>query len=363
MFSVSFFGLLTLARRRVGPLYALVCCLRHIQAGEPGACLARGLDDLRRVDEALLHDHEGGVVHVGAAVVGAAADRPALARRKTIVQTSSADLVGAEHNLELVDLEEFLNDVRSIHADVVLLERVAHRVRHDAHRVFVGRGVGPKQVHCRLLHFTVDLAEGDLKWTLNLLNVFDFLNGRADTCVNAEDFVVGAAVVNDAGERHVLKHVIQAVEHTRSVIYVFVEAALTLLTQAQVAVDVAVFVVSSQHEDLLGVLELQSHQKANDLQALATLVDVVAQEQVVKTIDIAVLARGSPNVEETHQVNVVAVDVTKNFDWWLKTTDNSRLLLKDILALTNQLQDLLSLEREVTHGLDVVLAFFGLEQL
>lgn len=152
-------------------------------------------------------------------------------------------------------------------------------------------------------------------------------------------------------------------EHTRSVIYVFVEAALTLLTQAQVAVDVAVFVVSSQHEDLLGVLELQSHQKANDLQALATLVNVVAQEQVVKTIDIAVLARGSPNVEEAHQVNVVAVDVTKNFDWRLKTTDNSRLLLKDILALTNQLQDLLSLEREVTHGLDVVLAFFGLEQL
>jgi hypothetical protein len=105
--------------------------------------------------------------------------------------------------------------------------------------------------------------------------------------MHTENLVVGTFIVDDGSERQILKHVVEFLEDRVGVVDVLTTAAGALLSQSQVAVHVAVLMVASQHEDLLGVLELQRHQQTDYLQTLAAAVNVVTQEQIVEATDVA----------------------------------------------------------------------------
>lgn len=68
---------------------------------------------------------------------------------------------------------------------------------------------------------------------------------------------------------------------------------------------------------MLRVLQLKSHQEANYFETEGSSVDVVAKEDVIEGLDVALFARSLPNIEETHQIDVVAVQVAENFKWRL----------------------------------------------
>lgn len=269
------------------PLYTGVSFswdLAHIEPLSTGAWSAR-FDDLWRDDQSLLHDQDTSIIIVDATVVSARVDCDTLATSKS-VHALLADLISTDHNLQLVVLQELVNDVRTEESHVVLFLRVSRCVWMNTQDVVVACWITPQEFHGHLLGLVINLAKSDLQWSLDLLDVINLLKGGTDTSMHTEDLVVGSFISDDSGHWQILIHVVQFLEDTIGVVDIFTKTASTLLSQTQVLIDVAVLVVSSKQEDLLWILELQSHQQANDFKGLATFVDVVAQEEVIVATDV-----------------------------------------------------------------------------
>lgn len=80
--------------------------------------------------------------------------------------------------------------------------------------------------------------------------------------------------------------------------------ALTFIVKSVDAVDAGALVVSTQHEEILWVLDLVCKQQTYRLQGLFAAVDVVAQEQVVT------LGRKAAILKQSQQVVILTMDVT-----------------------------------------------------
>ena len=98
--------------------------------------------------------------------------------------------------------------------------------------------------------------------------------------------------------------------------------------------------------DLLWELDLKRHQQTDGLERVVAPVDVVAQEQVVVALDVAVVVRNAPQVEEPHEVLILAVNVAEHFDRRVHS-QNHRLLFEHALALLSKCYDVLSTESKV----------------
>lgn len=121
--------------------------------------------------------------------------------------------------------------------------------------------------------------------------------------------------------------------------------------------------IASKQEDLFGVLQLERHQQANHFQRLTAFIHIVAQEQVVVSIHVSAVLWGFPDVKETHQVNVVAVQISEDLQGGLQGFNYNWLGLQDVEAFWNQLQDLFPFKTKASKRLDYFLAFFRLHEL
>jgi hypothetical protein len=110
--------------------------------------------------------------------------------------------------------------------------------------------------------------------------------------------------------------------------------------------------VSSKHVDLFWELNLESHEETDGLKRVVTAVDVVSEEDVVTALDVALLRRNSPKIEEAHKILVLAMDVTENLDGRVNAKYH-RLLLKDLLTLIGERDDVLSAEGEVARAIEL----------
>lgn len=119
--------------------------------------------------------------------------------------------------------------------------------------------------------------------------------------------------------------------------------------------------IASQQDDLLRILELQGHEKTNDFQTVLTLVDVIAKEEIVEGVDVSVdrIVGSFPNVEKSHQVYVLSVNVTEYFDRWSNFFDDYWLSCKNVGALVGKLNNMLFLAGELRAGFQL-LTFFRL---
>ena len=79
---------------------------------------------------------------------------------------------------------------------------------------------------------------------------------------------------------------------------------------------------------------------------MRTSIDIVTEEEVIVTLNIAIIVGDAPPIEEPHQVLVLPVDVTKDFDWRVDSQYHW-LLLEHAHALFSERQDVLSSEGEV----------------
>lgn len=88
----------------------------------------------------------------------------------------------------------------------------------------------------------------------------------------------------------------------------------TLVSEAEVYVDLAVLVVSANQMDLLGVNALESQQQADSLEGMTASVDEIPQENVVEVLNVlllAVLVGGAVKGKERHKVSELPVNVSK----------------------------------------------------
>jgi hypothetical protein len=92
----------------------------------------------------------------------------------------------------------------------------------------------------------------------------------AETSVHAEDLLI-----NDSSDGQTVKAVGEGLPKLDVV------AALALIIEAIDTVDGGAFVVSSQEEEVLGVLDLVGEEKTDSFEALLSAVHVISEEKVV----------------------------------------------------------------------------------
>lgn len=151
--------------------------------------------------------------------------------------------------------------------------------------------------------------------------------------MHAEHFVLELLVLDDSSQGQVLKHVIDALEDTVRVVDVLAESLLAFFAETEMPVDCAVFMVATEQDNLLGVLQLQGHQQADNFETECASVHVISEEDIVEGLDITLLTRALPDIEEPHQVDIVSVQVAENLDWWLQPFYQNRLGLQHGLTL------------------------------
>ena len=138
----------------------------------------------------------------------------------------------------------------------------------------------------------------------------------------AEDLLL--FVSNHSCERHHVKGIVDLGKHRVWVFDVISKSASALCPKPEVLVYVPVFVVSSEEEDLIRELQLQSEKQADNLKAVLPFINVVSKEQEVVSVD--VLGWRLPDFEESHQVDVLPVYISEDFGWRLDVLEYYRLM-------------------------------------
>lgn len=75
--------------------------------------------------------------------------------------------------------------------------------------------------------------------------------------------------------------------------------------------------VAPDQMHLFWVADLECKQQANGFEGVATTIDEVTKEQIVEALDVTVLAIVpglSPQIEETHKIAVLTMDITEDLD-------------------------------------------------
>lgn len=155
--------------------------------------------------------------------------------------------------------------------------------------------------------------------------------------MDTQHLVLGALVTDNRSERKVLKHLVDLGEARVRLSDVLFQTLGALISETKVAVDIFVFMVAPQKEDLLGVLKLEGHKEANGLKLVGTTIHIVAQENIIETMDItsSPIRRRLPDVKEAHEISVVTMKATENLYWRLDVSDDSWLNSKDVNALSS----------------------------
>lgn len=104
------------------------------------------------------------------------------------------------------------------------------------------------------------MAEIDLDRSRYLLEVFNLADGGAYSSMHAEDLRVGGLVVDHSSERHHIEQVIDLVEDAVGIVDVLTKSFLALLTESEVLVHSSIFMIASEEEDLLWVLQFERHE-------------------------------------------------------------------------------------------------------
>ena len=113
-----------------------------------------------------------------------------------------------------------------------------------------------------------------------------------------------------------------------------------------------ILVVTSKEHNLFWIFKLKGEQKAYNLKTVLAFVNIVTQEKVIKSMDISVVKRSIPDVEESHKIHILAMDVSYDLDWWSNLLDDNWLSSQDLGTLVGKLNDVLSLAWELSTWLD-----------
>ena len=112
--------------------------------------------------------------------------------------------------------------------------------------------------------------------------------------------------------------------------------------------------VTSTQKDLLGIFEFKSKEKADNLKTICTLVNVVSQEEVVEGMNVSSITRSLPDIEESHQVDVLTMNISNDFSRWLNVFDDNRLSCQNLSTFICKFNDVLSFARELRLWLNVL---------
>lgn len=210
-----------------------------------------------------------------------------------------------DQHAEVVSLQEGVYVVGTEVDNIVLLERISDMVVLETTDFFALVRVTPEKINDLLMIFDVVRAQLNFKRSLYLLDALDVGDLGTNAAVATEDSLL--FISHDGGQGQVVECIVDLGEATVWIINILTKSFCALIAKSQILVHISVFVVTSQHHDLLRVLELQGHQQTDDFQTVLSLIDIVAKEHVVESVDVALIKWIVPNIIESHQIHVLSV--------------------------------------------------------
>lgn len=105
--------------------------------------------------------------------------------------------------------------------------------------------------------------------------------------------------------------------------------------------------ISSKQEDLLRVFKLECHKQADSLERIAATVNVVTHEDIVEAVNVALVRGGLPDVEEAHQVGIVAMKTAEDLYGRLDISYNYWLHCKNVNTFVSKFDDVLTFNWEL----------------
>jgi len=95
-----------------------------------------------------------------------------------------------------------------------------------------------------------------------------------------------------------------------------VVSSLALVVEPINSVNGSTLVVSSEEEEVLGVLDLVGEEEADGLERLLSSVNVISEEEVVG------LRRETSILEESEELIILAMHISADFDWSFELQEN-----------------------------------------
>jgi hypothetical protein len=89
----------------------------------------------------------------------------------------------------------------------------------------------------------------------------------------------------------------------------YIVSSLTFVIESVDSVDGGTFVVSSENEEVLRVLDLVSQEQAYRLQALLSSINIVSQKEIVG------IRWETSVLKQSQQIVVLPMDITTNLNW------------------------------------------------
>jgi hypothetical protein len=120
---------------------------------------------------------------------------------------------------------------------------------------------------------------------------------RAQTAVHGEDLLV-----DDSGNRQAVEAIGERLPQLDVV------SSLAFVVEPVDAVDAGAFVVATENEEVLGVLDLVCEEQADGFQRLLAAVDIVTEEEVVR------FRREATVLEQAQKIVVLSMYITANLD-------------------------------------------------
>jgi hypothetical protein len=238
-------------------------------------------EDLEGAHECFIDAHHCSSIIEFAAVVRCGKEGDELSAGKEFVSVFD-DLMRAANEVQVVLVQKL--------RDNVLPERERDTPIVFAPSVNLLIGIGPKEI-------TQETSIGDIGRAHNALHLIQTGKFWTETSVHAKDLFIDNCSTREA---------VEAVG--KSLPELDTEASFTLVVKAVNPIDRGTLVVSTQDEEIFGVLDLVRQQQTDRLETLLATVHVVAQKDVIG------LGWEATVFKETQQIIVLTVDITTDLD-------------------------------------------------
>ena len=103
--------------------------------------------------------------------------------------------------------------------------------------------------------------------------------------------------------------------------------------------------------DFIRETNFESHEKANCLEGMVSPVDIITQEEIVVGLNITIFIWSTPEIEESHQILVLTVNVAENLDRSINSADHW-LGFEHLLSLFSKGQNMFPSESEIGLSID-----------
>jgi hypothetical protein len=238
-------------------------------------------EDLEGAHECFIDAHHCAGIIEFPAVVGRGKESNELPTGKEFVSIFD-DLMRTANEVQVVLVQKL--------RDNVLPERERDTPIVFAPSVNLLIGIGPKEV-------TQEASIGDISRTHNALDLIQTGKFRTETSVHAKDLFI-----DNSSARETVEAVGKSLPELDT------KASFALVIKAIDPIDRGALVVSTQNEEIFGVLDLVCEQQTDRLETLFAAVHVIAQKDVIG------LGREATVFEQTQQVVVLAVHVSADLD-------------------------------------------------